>query len=127
MASAALVRRRLLLAEDDASVARALRRLLKIDFDIVAVVTSGEDLVERAVACRPDAIVSDVGLKGLNGIAATARIRALLPAVPIVLVTGGDADSLRPQAVAAGAVTLLHKAGVDDLVNVLHGLWFETP
>jgi two-component system OmpR family response regulator len=123
MASARAARRRLLVAEDDPDVARALLRWLGIDYDIVAVVSSGESLVEQAEALRPDGIVSDVGLEGLNGIAATTRIHALFPGLPILLVTAGDAAKLRPYAVAAGAVTLLHKSRLAELIDTLRGLW----
>lgn len=47
MRSTGPTRRRLLLAEDHADLAQALLRLLEIDFDILAVVTSGVDLVEH--------------------------------------------------------------------------------
>ena len=75
---------------------------------------------------RPGAIVSDVGLEGMDGIAATIRVHALLPMLPIVLVTAGDDLALRPRAEAAGAIALLHKSRVDELVDTLGRLWTES-
>lgn len=116
-------RPRLLVAEDNRRFAAVLKGWLSIDYDILEVVSSGERLVEQTATLRPDAVVSDVGLKGMNGIEATTRIRKLFPTLPIVLVTAGCASELRPHAVAAGAVTVLDKSRPTELADVLRRLW----
>jgi two-component system invasion response regulator UvrY len=115
------MRQRVLLAENDSGMARALMRQLSCAFEVVAVVASGEDLIDRVSKLSPDAVLADVGLDGLNGISATVEIRRRFPTIPIVLVTASDVDSLRDAAIAAGASALLRK---DDLtfVDVLHQL-----
>ena len=116
------MRRRVLLAENNSMVARALVRLLSADFEVVAVVASGEDLIDQAGKLSPDAIVSDVGLDGLDGISATVEIRRRFPTIPILLATGDDVDVLRHSAIGAGAFALLPKSDLKVLVDILHQL-----
>src|SRR4029077_20626312 len=93
----------LLLAEDHAAAATKFVQILRDDFEVVGVVADGEALIEQANRLQPDAIVSDVSLKGLDGISATIEIRRRHPTVPIVLVTASPDPSLRSTALAAGA------------------------
>ena len=121
---AAKIRRTLVIAENHAEMANALVTLLHDDFDVLAVAESGERLLEYVKTLRPDGVVSDVNLEGLDGIAATSRIRALFPTLPVVLLTAGDIASLQPAGIAAGAATLLAKAQADKmLVRILNELF----
>ena len=116
------MRQRVLLAENNTMVARALMRLLRSDFEVVAVVASGEDLIAQAIKLSPDAILADVGLDGLDGISATVEIRRQFPTIPIVLVTAYDVDALRHGAIAAGASALLAKTNPKVFVDLLRQL-----
>lgn len=116
------MRQRVLLAENNSMMARALMRLLSSDFEVVAVVASGEDLIDQASKLSPDAVLADVGLDGLDGISATVEIRRRFPTIPIVLVTAYDVDSLRHSAIAAGASALLPKSDLEVFVDILHQL-----
>jgi len=100
----------LILAEDHPEVAGYFVGILKDHFDIVAVVADGDTLVELVNQWKPDAIVSDVGLKGLNGIAATIKIREHNPHVPIVLMTASPDPDLRIAGMTAGASAFLSKS-----------------
>jgi CheY-like chemotaxis protein len=99
----------LILAEDHPEFADYLVGILKDHFDIVAIVADGDTLVELVNQLKPDAIVSDVGLKGLNGIAATIKIREHDPGVPIVLMTASTDPDLRIDRLTAGASAFLSK------------------
>ena len=116
------MRQRVLVAENNSTMARTLMRLLSADFDVVAVVASGEDLIDQASKLSPDAIVSDVGLDGLDGISATVEIRRRFATIPILLVTASDVNSLRHSAIRMGASALLSKGDLKDLVDILHKL-----
>ena len=86
----------------------------------MAIVADGDTLVELVNQWRPDAIVSDVGLKGLNGIAATIEIREHDPDVPIVLMTASTDPDFRIARLAAGASAFLSKTeAAHELVAVL--------
>jgi CheY-like chemotaxis protein len=115
-----LKRPTLVLAEDDASVADLVTQILKDHFEIVGVVADGEALVELVNRSQPDAIVSDLGLKGLNGMVAMVRIRRKFPKVPIVLMTANYDPDLHRTALAAGASAFLSKCKAGEvLVGVL--------
>ena len=66
---------RMLVADDHAIFAEALRSLLEEDFDIVAVVTDGEALVAETKKQRPDVVVTDITMPGLSGIDAFVQLR----------------------------------------------------
>jgi CheY-like chemotaxis protein len=111
---------KVLLAEDNTAVAAALTRVLRDDFDVVDVVADGVMLIEQVNQLHPDVILSDVSLRGLDGISATVEIRRRHPEIPIVLMTSQDDPSLRDKALAAGVSAFLSKTeAAGSLVAVI--------
>ena len=110
----------LVLAEDDARVARALVRLLQESFRVTDVVTDGETLIARVDQVRPDVVVTDVWLDGMDGLSATTAIRRQV-SIPIVVITGSD-EPTREDALAAGASAFVHKQDIHTLVGVLQAV-----
>jgi two-component system response regulator MprA len=106
----------LLLVDDDAPIRRMLERTLTAEgYDVVAAADGGAALaaVERSV---PDAIVLDVTMPGLDGLAVTRRLRAKGLRVPILLLTARDAVHERVAGLDAGADDYLVKPfDVDEL------------
>lgn len=89
-------RLRVLVADDNDGVRRGIVKLLDPgEFEIVAVVSSGRDLVDTAVALEPDVIVSDLMMPSLTGAEALAMLRAAGYTIPFVLqtTTGRDAQA----------------------------------
>ncbi len=90
--------RRLLVVEDDAISALALRRLLEKSGHTVIVAKDGQEAVDLALAYRPDLVFMDVGLPVLDGVKAAKAIRQGLPGVPVIALTAhamaGDRESL---------------------------------
>lgn len=116
-------RPRLLLAEDNPSVAAALVRLLSVDFDVVCVVSDGGALIERTQQFLPDVVVTDVMLDELDGLSATRAIRRRDLSLPIVVITGHVDPAMRHAALAAGASAFLAKMEVGhSLVGLLQSL-----
>jgi two-component system, OmpR family, response regulator MprA len=98
-----------LLVDDDASIRRMLERTLVAEgYEVAAVADGGAALaaVERSV---PDAIVLDVAMPGLDGLAVTRRLRGKGLAVPILLLTARDALEERVAGLDAGADDYLVK------------------
>jgi CheY-like chemotaxis protein len=92
-------------------------------FNVQEVVSHGETLIERTEQLQPDLIVTDVSLKGLDGLSALRVIRRRYPNLPIVVMTGHIEPGLRDNARLAGASAFLHKLdGGDALVVVLRSL-----
>jgi two-component system response regulator DesR len=96
---------RLLLADDQALVRGALAALLSLepDLEVVAEVGRGDEVVEAARAHRPDVALLDVEMPGLDGLAATAALRAALPSCKVLVVTTFGRPGYLRRAMAAGA------------------------
>lgn len=100
---------RLAVIDDDASVARALARLLRSsDYD-VETFESAEAFLERALGTDHDCLVLDLHLPGLDGVELQARLRAEGNAVPVIFITAYDSEDARRNALADGASAFLHK------------------
>jgi len=102
-------RPRLVLADDHLLMLEGLEALLRRHYEVLARVTDGRALVEAVVRLRPDVVVCDIGMPELDGLAATAHIRTLLPSAKIVLVTMSDAPALADEARQLGASGLVLK------------------
>jgi two-component system response regulator DesR len=96
---------RLLLADDQALVRGALAALLSLeaDLEVVAEVGRGDEVVEAARRTRPDVALLDVEMPGLDGLAATAALRAALPSCKVLVVTTFGRPGYLRRAMAAGA------------------------
>jgi two-component system response regulator DesR len=96
---------RLLLADDQALVRGALAALLSLeaDLEVVAEVGRGDEVVDAARRTRPDVALVDVEMPGLDGISATAALRAALHACRVLVVTTFGRPGYLRRAMAAGA------------------------
>ncbi|MEZ5411981.1 MAG: response regulator transcription factor [Acidimicrobiales bacterium] len=102
---------RLLLADDQALVRSALATMLDLepDFQVVATVGRGDEVVAAALEAGPDVALVDIEMPGLDGIAATAALGAARPGCRVLIVTTfGRAGYLR-RAMEAGALGFVVK------------------
>jgi DNA-binding NarL/FixJ family response regulator len=112
---------RLVLADDHTDTRNQLACLLEQEFDVIACVGDGQELIRAAELLSPDVIVTDISMPRLNGIAAAAVIRRKDPAVRIVFVTIHDDPMIMERAFAAGAVGFVRKvAAGDELLPAVH-------
>jgi DNA-binding NarL/FixJ family response regulator len=81
-------------------------------WQVIGEADSGESGIERAAALRPDVVLMDINLPGINGIEATRRILADSPAVAVVLLSTYGVDDLPDDAASCGAAGYVRK---DDL------------
>lgn len=113
-----------LLVDDDAMYRRALTAFLDAtyDIDVVGEAASGEEAIELAERLHPDAAVVDVAMPEIGGLELAERIRAVLPEVAIVLVTGnvGGVDPQRAR--AAGIEHVFAKGDPLPVENALRAL-----
>jgi CheY-like chemotaxis protein len=94
-------RSRILIVEDARDTADSLRMLLELVGYEVAVASTGPEGVEKAVRWRPDAVLCDIGLPGLDGYSVAQRLRRN-PATAnarLIAITawGGEEDRRRGQ------------------------------
>jgi two-component system response regulator DesR len=96
---------RLLLADDQALVRGALSALLGLepDLEIVAEVGSGDAVLAAVLEHRPDVALLDVEMPGLDGISATAAVRAAAPETKVLIVTTFGRPGYLRRALQAGA------------------------
>ena len=96
---------RLLLADDQALVRGALAALLALenDLEVVAEVSRGDEVVPAAVEQRADVALLDIEMPGMDGIAATAALRAALPSCRVLIVTTFGRPGYLRRAMEAGA------------------------
>jgi DNA-binding NarL/FixJ family response regulator len=113
---------RVLLADDHAMVRRGLRDFLELhdDMEVVGEAVDGASAIEQAATLRPDIVVMDLLMPGVDGIEATARIRAETPGVEIVALTSFIEEDKALAAIEAGAAGFLSKdADADELAAAI--------
>jgi DNA-binding NarL/FixJ family response regulator len=110
---------RVLLADDHPVVRRGLAALLQT-LDGVAVVAeagTGEDAVREAGLTRPDVVVMDLRMPGVDGVEATRQIVRNRPGTAVLVLTMFDEDALVADALRAGARGYLLKGAEQDEIE----------
>lgn len=111
---------------DDHGVLRAgLRALLaeEVDLEIVGEATDGDEAIRQAFSKRPDVILMDINMPGMDGLEATKAILAKLPQVRILLLTVHADSSLMRVALDIGAAGYILKRAVEsELINAIHAV-----
>jgi DNA-binding NarL/FixJ family response regulator len=94
---------RVLLADDLRQIRALMRRSLERDgrFEVVGEAVNGHEAIEMATTLRPDAIVLDLGMPGMDGMTAIPEILAATPATKIVVLSGFV--EMAPDVLRAGA------------------------
>jgi CheY-like chemotaxis protein len=102
---------RVLIVDDHAVLRDGLRALLAAaaGIEVVGTVANGREAVRSAVALAPDVVLMDVAMPDLNGVEATAQVKAKLPGVRVIALSmHGDAEYVH-RALEAGAAGYLLK------------------
>jgi len=86
-------------------VRRGLRSTLaeRREWEICGEVEDGREAVKQAREIKPDVIIMDIAMPGLNGLEATRQIRQLLPKVEVLILTMHDSEELVRETLQAGA------------------------
>jgi two-component system, chemotaxis family, protein-glutamate methylesterase/glutaminase len=112
---------RVLLVDDSAFVRRATERMLAPLEGVVVVGSArdGEEAVRQVVALRPDLVIMDVEMPGLDGIAALGRIMRECP-TPVLLLSSHTRDGAEVtlRALEAGAVDFVDKSGAGTAMDI---------
>jgi response regulator RpfG family c-di-GMP phosphodiesterase len=121
-----------LLCDDSAAYRAALREILSSDDDlkVVGEAATGGEAVEQARVLKPDVVLMDVGLPGLNGIDATRIITSELPHVRVLGLTAhGEASVVIPMIEAGARGCCLKGGDFDDLKRAIlaskHGAYLD--
>ena len=114
---------RVLLVDDHAMVRQGLRSILESypDIEVVGEASDGEEAVAAADHLRPTVVLMDISLPKLNGIAATAQIKARYPAAVVIGLSVQTDSTTQAEMLRAGAATLLSKeAAAEELHRTIH-------
>ena len=125
-------RPRVLVADDHRAMLDSLVQMLSSEFEVVAAVTDGLSAVTETARLRPDLIVLDIAMPGLNGIAAAARLKESGSTAKVVFVTNLHDREFVQESLALGNVGFVAKDRlVADLLpairTVLAGKTFVSP
>jgi DNA-binding NarL/FixJ family response regulator len=123
---------RLLIADDHAMFAEALRVYLEKTHTVLGLVQDGHAMVKEAIRLRPDVIVVDVGMPLLNGLDAARKINVQAPNIKFVFLTMRDDPNLAAAALELDPIgfVLKHSLGqelLEAIDHVLHGKSYLTP
>lgn len=115
------VRPRVLLADDDASISKAISRTLATDFEVVATVTSGREALDTVPHLDPDVVVLDISMPGLNGFETAEELKRSGSRSRIVFLTMHQDDNFVAKAIGCGAAGYVPKMlAWSDLAPALH-------
>jgi DNA-binding NarL/FixJ family response regulator len=109
-----------LLADDHAIVLEGLSSLLSAEFELAGTVTDGAQLMEAAERLRPDVIVTDLSMPGMNGLEVLRRLKANAIAVKLIVLTMHAEAHLAADALRAGAsgFVVKHAAGKELIAAI---------
>lgn len=117
---------RVMIVDDHAMVRSGLRLFLSShdDLEIVAEAGDGQEAIELCPQARPDVILMDIVMPGVDGPTATARIRRDLPHIQVIALTSFLEEDLVRDALKSGAISyLLKDVGADKLAEAIRAAY----
>jgi len=125
-------RTRVLLADDHPMLREGLRKLLEPDHEVVGEATDGPALLAAAERLRPDLIITDISMPGIDGIEATRRLRGIVPRARILILSIHTDPTWVRGAFDAGAHGYLSKTSAPEEIEtavreVLNGRFYVSP
>ena len=116
---------RILLADDHAIVRQGLKLLIdsQSDMRVVGEAADGKSVLEQAKVLKPDTVVIDLSMPGMNGLVATRTLKRERPAVTIVALTRHDDDTYLEELLRAGASGyVLKQSAPTELIQAIRAV-----
>lgn len=91
---------------DDQLIARELLQAILVeesDFAVIGEFASGADLLEQVEELNPDIILMDVHMPGMDGLTATRKVKQLVPASEVIILTSSENPAILRESLASGA------------------------
>lgn len=113
---------KIVIADDHTIFRSGLRLLLdsESDFEVIGEANDGDSVIEMAHQLKPDIILMDIGMPGLNGIDATRQIVTKIPDILILILTMHRSDEYFFKALEAGASGYILKgAETNELIQAV--------
>lgn len=121
---------RILIADDHAVVRNGLRSFLSAydDFELVGEAKNGEQAVRLVEQCRPDVVLMDMVMPGMDGTLATRQIRERFPMVQVIALTSFKEREQVQSALQAGAIGyLLKDISAEELARAIRQAYAGKP
>jgi CheY-like chemotaxis protein len=100
---------RVLVVDDEPTVAEAIADAIRVRGDEALVALDGTEALNILETTKVDGVFLDLAMPGLSGLAVLAKIRARLPSLPVVILSGHIEDDQVREALAMGAVEVIRK------------------
>jgi DNA-binding NarL/FixJ family response regulator len=116
---------RILIADDHEVARKGIRALLENQpgWEVCCEAANGRDAVTETLRLKPDVVLLDIAMPGLNGLDATRQILAQSPDTRIMILTMHDSEQVVREVLAAGALGFLLKSdAARDLVAAVEAL-----
>ena len=96
---------RILVVDDDAAFRQRVKAFFarEADMEVVAEASDGEEAIRKAQELKPDVVLMDVRMPGLNGVSATRKLREEMPEVKVIMLSVFDLPEYREAAMVSGA------------------------
>jgi DNA-binding NarL/FixJ family response regulator len=111
-----------LIVDDNPSLRRLLRRAILGDASSIWECSDGADVENAYAEHKPDIVLMDVRMPGMDGLVATRALRCVDPQAKIVFVTDYDDDDIRSAANEAGASGYILKQNLTELAQLLRSI-----
>ncbi len=113
---------KILIADDDARMRQLLKQMVAGHASAVYEAADGADAFVAFAAERPDLVLMDLRMRPVDGLRATAQIKACFPDARIAIVSQFDEPELRSEAARAGACAYIVKDQLEELTRILCSL-----
>jgi two-component system response regulator NreC len=116
---------RVLIADDHGVLRAGLRALLKTEEDLQVVdeAADGDTVLRLASRLRPDIVLLDLSMPGPGGIEVTRKLKEMLPATRVLILTVHEDETLLREALNAGASGYIIKRAVEsELISAIHAV-----
>ena len=114
---------RVMVVDDHEVVRSGFKASLSVmpDLELVGEAASGEEAIVRCELLKPDVVLMDLAMPGMDGVSATRTIRSKYPLVKVLGLTSFEQDELVQDALRAGAVGYLMKTvTAGELAAAIH-------
>lgn len=117
---------RVFLCDDHTLFRQGMRKLLELepDIQIVGEADSGRKMLDMLKKTGPDVILMDVNMPGMDGIAATYKIKKMLPHPGVIILTVYEDEAHIFEAIKAGAMGyLLKDVSIEEVTGAIRGVY----
>jgi DNA-binding NarL/FixJ family response regulator len=119
--------RSILLVDDSAVARRVIRNLVTDSFGdnvTYSEASNGLDALDKAVALKPDVVVVDIAMPGLNGVEAAQRISDCCPQTAVLAISNYDVQPIMPRFRQSGIRGFVSKASIGfELIPAIQALF----